>query len=172
VIYLLRAWQDGECIRTIDQFGQPVSSCAWAPDGESFVTGALDKVKNLCQWGLDGRLIYDWERSHRIADVAISPDGQRLVAMDHTSYLHIYNFVTRDLEYSFDLKVRGSSLSFSKNSAEVIVNNIAGETLLFDIESQMIVRQYEGQKGGKFVIRTVFGGASESFIISGSEGRI
>jgi len=167
---LTYAYQTGEIIRTISRFDEPVSSCVWAPDGQTFVTGCLYKEKNLCQWNLDGQLVYDWGRSHRIQDLAVSPDGHRLVAMDNANHLHVYNFVTRELEYEMDLKVKLSSVSISQDSRHILVSKTDGEARIFDIETRDSTKVFVGQKGGEFVIRSAFGGANESFVISGSEG--
>jgi WD40 repeat protein len=147
-----------------------VSSCVWAPDGQSFVTGCLAVERNLCQWNLNGDLIYDWGQTHRIEDLAVSPDGHRLVAMDCAHHLHVYNFITRELEYEMDLKVRLTSVNISQDSRYILVSKIDGEARMFDIETRESYKVFMGQKGGNFVIRSAFGGANESFIISGSEG--
>lgn len=168
-----RVWdtRTGEILRVIDRFDEPVSSCVWAPDGQSFVIGSLSKDHNLCQWDVNGELLYDWGRVHRITDLAVSPDGHRLVAMDRANHIHVYNFVTRELEYEMDLKVELSSVSISEDSRFMLVSKVDGEARLFNIESRETVKIFAGQKGGKFMIRSAFGGANESFVISGSEGR-
>lgn len=160
----------GHIIRTINGFEEPVSSCAWAPDGRTFVTGSLYKEGNLCQWNLNGEMVYDWGRSHRIQDLAVSPDGHLLVAMDNECHLHIYNFITRELEYEMDLKANLTSVSISQDSKNILVSKIDGEVRLFSIETRESTRAFVGQKTGEFVIRSAFGGANESFVISGSEG--
>jgi WD repeat-containing protein 26 len=155
---------------TLPDFEEPVSTCAWAPDGQTFVTGCLFKERNLCQWKLNGDLLYDWGQSHRIQDLAISPDGNRLIAMDNSYHLHVYNFVTRELEYQLDLKVNLTSISISQDSKYMLVSTTEGEARTIDIESRELVKIFAGQKAGEFVIRSCFGGANESFVISGSEG--
>lgn len=163
--------QTGEVMRTLPRFEEPVSSCVWAPDGQTFVTGSLYKEKNLCQWDLDGNLVYDWGRSHRVQDLAVSPDGNRMVAMDNANHLHVYNFVTRELEYEMDLKVKLSSVSISQDSRYILVSKTDGEARMIDIETHEPTKNFVGQKGGEFVIRSTFGGANESFVVSGSEGK-
>ncbi|KAI9744371.1 MAG: hypothetical protein M1818_001900 [Claussenomyces sp. TS43310] len=166
-----RLWDThtGELLHALSRFEEPVSSCVWAPDGRSFVTGSLSKDHNLCQWNIDGELIYDWGRMHRITDLAVSSDGHRLVAMDRTNHIHVYNFVTRELEYEMDLKVELSSVNISHDSRQMLVSKVDGEARLFDIVTRETVKIFAGQKGGKFMIRSAFGGANESFVISGSE---
>jgi WD40 repeat protein len=155
----------------INRFEEPVSSCVWAPDGQTFVTGCLYKERNLCQWNLNGELVYDWGRSHRIQDLDVSPDGNRLVAMDNETTIHVYNFVTRELEYEVDLGTKLTSVSISQDSRYILVSKTSGEAQLLDIETRKPVKLFTGQKGGNFIIRSAFGGANESFVISGSEGQ-
>jgi len=167
----LTSVQTGEIRRILTRFGEPVSSCVWAPDGQTFVTGCLDKERNLCQWNLNGELVYDWGRSHRIQDLAVSPNGHHLVAMDNENHIHVYNFVTRELEYEMDLKVNLSSVSISQNSRYLLVNRTDGEARMLDIDTRENIRSFHsGDRGGKFVIRGAYGGANESFVITGSEG--
>lgn len=148
-----------------------MSSCVWAPDGQSFITGCLDKERNLCQWNLNGDLIYDWGQNHRIQDLAISPDSNRLIAMEHTNHVYIYSLVTRELEYEIDLKVRLYSVAVSQNSQHLLINKGDGEAQMFDLDTRETVRVFNiGDRKGEFIIRATFGGADESFVVTGSEG--
>jgi WD40 repeat protein len=142
----------------------------WAPDGRTFVTGCLHRERSLCQWNQNGELVYDWGRSHRIQDLDVSSDGNRLVAMDNEHHIHVYNFVTRELEFEIDLGAMLSSVSISQDCRYILVSKTTGEAQLLDIETRKPVKLFTGQKGGTFVIRSAFGGANESFVISGSEG--
>ncbi|RDW88294.1 WD40 repeat-like protein [Coleophoma cylindrospora] len=134
--------ETGVLVKTLPKFGEWVSSCAWAPDGQTFVTGCLAKERNLCQWNLSGDLIFDWERAHRIQDLAISPNGNRLVAMDNENHIHVYNFVTRELEYELDLKVNLSCVSISQNSKYLLINKNDGETRMVEIDTRECVRMF------------------------------
>jgi WD repeat-containing protein 26 len=148
-----------------------VSSSVWAPDGETFVTGCLDKERNLCQWNLSGELVYDWGRTHRIQDLAVSPNGHRLVAMDNSNHIHVYNFVTRELEYEMDIKVNLSSVSISQDSRCLLILTTDGEARMIDLDTRETLRFFRsGEKGGENVIKAAYGGANESFVITGSEG--
>jgi WD40 repeat protein len=143
----------------------------WAPDGRSFVTGCLDTERNLCQWNLNGELIYDWGQSHRIQDLALSPDGNRLIAMEDQDHVYIYNFLTRELEYEINLKVKLASVAVSQNSRHLLVNKNDGESRMFDLDNRETVRVFNsGDRQARFIIRAGFGGANESFVITGSEG--
>ncbi|KAH0562255.1 hypothetical protein GP486_003051, partial [Trichoglossum hirsutum] len=155
----------GDCI-TIDHHTEPVSSCSWAPDGLTFVTGSMDK--QMCAWNLSGNLLYTW-KGYRINDCVISPDGRRLICVSTEKRIHVYNYLTREEEYNVQLKVDLTCLNISQDSRYMLVNMSDNEIQLLDIETADIVRRFMGQKQGHYVIRSAFGGASENFVISGSE---
>ncbi|KAI8633077.1 WD40 repeat-like protein [Xylariaceae sp. FL1651] len=129
----------------------------------------FDEPDSLVQWNLSGEKIYDWRSPHRVEELAVSPDGRWLVAMDSETHIHVYNFITRDFEYKMDLKVRLTSLSISQNSRHLLVNQTNGYAQLIDLVLREPVQQYTGHKGGDFMIRSSLGGADECFVISGSE---
>ncbi|KAK4149228.1 vacuolar protein sorting-associated protein 1 [Chaetomidium leptoderma] len=163
----------GERLRGISGFAEPVSSCVWAADGQTFITGSFDKTKSICQWNLQGECVHTWARTHRTEDIAVSRDQRWLVAMDDQQNLHVYNFGTREHVYDWPLSARATSLSISHDSRYILVNKADNEALLIDIETRETVQKYMGQTGGKFTIRSDFGGANENFVISGSEdGRV
>lgn len=166
-----RVWDasTGMCLLQIDHHNQPVSTACWAPDGETFVTGSLDKQSQLCLWTLDGRPSYNWAIDYRVQDCAISADGQRMVTISSERQIFVYNFVTREEEYSILLRTKMTCLSISRDSRYMLVNMADNEVQLIDIESAEIVRRFLGQKQELFVIRSTFGGADENLIISGSE---
>ncbi|ORY71181.1 WD40-repeat-containing domain protein [Pseudomassariella vexata] len=166
-----RLWDPhtGNLIRKLERFAEPVSSCIWAADGHTFITGALDKTRSICQWNLNGDKVFDWANAHRVEDLAVSPDGHWLVAMDDRHHIHVYNFVTRELAYKMDLQVRLTSISISQDSRYLLVNHTNGVARLIDLVNREPVQTYSGHTGGDYLIRTAFGGANESFVISGSE---
>lgn len=93
--------------------------------------------------------------------------------MDNENHIHVYNFVTRELEYEMDLKVNLSCVSISQNSRYLLVNKTDGEARMLEIDTRETVRMFlSGARGGNFVIRSAFGGANESFVITGSEGKL
>lgn len=92
--------------------------------------------------------------------------------MDNENHIHVYNFVTRELEYELDLKVNLSCVSISQNSKYLLINKNDGETRMVEIDTRECVRMFlSNAKGGNFAIRCAFGGANESFVITGSVGK-
>ena len=92
--------------------------------------------------------------------------------MNNDKHIYVYNFVTRELEYEMDLKVQLSSVAISQDSRYLLINKKDGQARLFDLETRESPKFFQsGDRGGRFVIRAGFGGANESFVITGSEGR-
>lgn len=155
---------------TISHHRQPVTAAAWAADGESFVTASLDLSSQLCHWSLRGQVIHMWPGGFRIQDCAITSDGRRLVAADVQGKIHVYNLSTHEEEYCIPLKSKPTSVAVSRDSRYMLVNLSEGQIQLIDIDTTDVVRRFQGQKQGSFVIRSTFGGAAENFVVSGSEG--
>ena len=156
---------------TINNFNEPVTSAAWEPDGQTFVTGSMDKQSQLCVWDLEsGRKLYTWSSNYRVNDIAISPDGKRLITISSDRQIFVYNLATREEEYCLRLKSEMTCINISGDSKYMLINMADNELQLFEIESAELVRRFIGQKQGEFVIRSAFGGSDENLIISGSEG--
>jgi WD repeat-containing protein 26 len=174
-----RVWEvaSGRCTMTIDLKtpNYPISAASWAPDSRSFVTSCLDKQLNLCHWrawGLQSEAkLHGWEGGYRAQDCAISPDGERLVAIDSERSLYVYNFHTYEKEYQFTFPCKSTSVTISRDSKFMLVSLASGEVQLLDIKTANVIRRFEGQKQGEFIIRSSFGGAAENFVLSGSEGK-
>ncbi len=162
--------QTGECLRVLDGFDEPVSSCVWTSDGQTFITGSFDKNNSICQWNLHGECVAAWPKLHRTEDLALSRDQRWLIAIDERCNLHVYNFATQELVYDLALQVRATSVSISRDSRYLLVHKADREAVLIDIETRETVRRYTGQATGVYTIRADFGGANENFVISGSEG--
>lgn len=163
--------QSGQLINTVGQGEQPVTSAAWAPDGRSFVTGSMDNQYTLHLWDSSGGELHSWANKRRVQDLAISPDGQRLVTISPEKQISVYNFVTREEEYTMQFKTELTCVNISRDSKYMLVN-MAEELQLIDINNPTeTVRRFDGQKQGEWIIRSCFGGADENLVISGSEGK-
>ena len=141
----------------------------WSADSESFVVGSLGRQRSLCTFNVHNDESQDWGKKHRVQDLCGSPDERWLVAVDDQQTIHVYNAVTRDLEFHMELKSRPTSVNISQDSRHLLVNKRDGETQLIDLVSRSSVQKFFGHKGGDFLIRSSFGGANESFVVSGSE---
>jgi WD repeat-containing protein 26 len=146
-----------------------VTSCVWAPDGQSIILGSMDKERALCQWSLEGVRLYNWTTRHRIEDIAISPDGQWLVCMAYGNKLVVFNYVTKELDSEPELSSRPTSISIGQDSEFLLVNKEDGEARLIHIPSGESPVKYTGHMGGLYQIRSSLGGANESYVVSGSE---
>ncbi|CAK7226230.1 hypothetical protein SCUCBS95973_006130 [Sporothrix curviconia] len=167
-----RLWDmnTGLLIRLFEQFDEPISGCVWSIDHETLVLGSFDKDRALVQYKFTGERSYTWTRKHRTEALAMSPDGLWLVAMDHEKHLHVYNYFTQELEYDMELDSRAVSIAISQDSQFLLVFRQDGEIHMYNIRARGgPVRKYIGAMVGECVVRATFGGADESFVISGSE---
>lgn len=147
-----------------------VTVACWTPDGQSFVTGSHDLESPLCLWTLDGRPSYNWTIDYRVQDCAITPNGRRMVVISVEQQISVYDFWTREEEYSIMMKHKMTSVSISRDSNYMLINMANDEVHLIEIETAEICRRFLGQKQDMFIIRSCFGGADENLIISGSAG--
>ncbi len=104
--------------------------------------------------------------------MAISNDGKKLVIVSAaTTDVIVFNFETREREYSFSCPEKMTCVSISRDSRYMLISMAGSEVHLYDIETAEIIRKYSGKQQGEFVIRSAFGGSDENMIISGSEGK-
>ncbi|KAL8711690.1 MAG: hypothetical protein Q9220_003861 [cf. Caloplaca sp. 1 TL-2023] len=166
-----RLWDapTGQCILKIDHHNDPVTAAAWSIDGQSFVTGSLHGNHRLCLWSLSGHPLYNWQVNYRVQDCAISPNGKRLVVISSENHIYVYNFETREEEYSIRLRNRMTCIRVDRDSQYMLINMACGEVQLINIDNAEIVQKFVGQQQGEYVIRSTFGGADQNLIISGSE---
>ncbi|KAL9046650.1 MAG: hypothetical protein Q9214_000567, partial [Letrouitia sp. 1 TL-2023] len=185
--YRAKVWDmaSGQSILTINHHDEAVTTASWAPDGQTFLTGSLHGPNRLCLWSVEGQMVHSWQVDYRVQDCAVSPNGQRLVVISSESQIFVYNFVTREEEYSILLKDKMTCISISKDSRYMLINmapkikpmdkesdkeiGVPCEIQLIDIETAEITRRFLGQYQGHYIIRSSFGGADENIVLSGSE---
>jgi len=82
---LLKLWETatGECVRNFLKQKESVTSCAWFPSGNSFVSSSLDK--SIVLWHIGGDVVQKWH-GIRVADMAVTGDGATLI-MAHGAQL-------------------------------------------------------------------------------------
>ena len=93
------------------------------------------------------------------------------MAIDERRKIHVYNAITRDLEYEMELHSTPTSVSISKDSTHLLVNKNDGEVQYINLVTRKLVHKFLGHTGGECLIRAHFGGSNESFVVSGSEGK-
>ncbi|KJK75073.1 hypothetical protein H634G_09708 [Metarhizium anisopliae BRIP 53293] len=169
--HFARLWdtKNGQLIKKLKRFDEPVSSCIWASDSKSFVLGTLDNKRSICTFNSEGEELVQWDKKHRVQAMAGSPDGRWLVAADNFTNMYVYNGITRALEYELDLGAQPISLAISQDSRQLLVNKGDSEAQLIDLFTRATVQKFLGHMTDQCVIRASFGGANESFVMSGSE---
>ena len=110
------------------------------------------------------------EDGMRVNDLAVSPDGSRLVVLLESRIL-VYNFASKEkiCEWHLD-DLKLTSVTISQNSRHMLVSMNKDKISLMDIDSGGLIQSFEGQMQRQFIIRSSFGGADENFVVSGSEG--
>ncbi|KAH8980940.1 WD40-repeat-containing domain protein [Lactarius hatsudake] len=201
------ARRTGICTRTIEAHAETVSALAWVPDGSGFISGSQDGKINLgktssfsrslpCELfykyphygvqGFDGKQRDSWDTiAIRIADLAVSPDCTRLVAVGASAgnpvlstptpdslenLMIVYDLTTKQPELS--VSRRGgclTSVNISSDSQYALVNHAPDEILLWDIFTGRLTCKYTGQRQARHVIRSCFGGVDGNIVVSGSE---
>ncbi|KIM79679.1 hypothetical protein PILCRDRAFT_74055 [Piloderma croceum F 1598] len=166
----IRMWntKTGVCTLVLDsQHGhqETVAALSWLPDGSGFISGGLDR--RIILWDAEGNFKDSWgETAIRVTDLAITPDLTRVVAV---GIHYLYDLATKQTELSFPLEGELSSVKISRDSRYALVNRTQNEIYLYDLHSGRLARKFAGQRQGKHVIRSCFGGIDGNFVVSGSE---
>ena len=163
----VRLWRisDGACLQILCQHEDSVTSCAWFPDNRRFVSGGLDKC--VYQWDIDGKHV-KLQAESRINDLVISSDGSFMVSVCSDKKIHILTF---DTQVSETITEDDSITSiFLSNDGRYLLLNLSQECIhIWDLQAKKLVHTYEGQRQGRYVIRSCLGGTNQSFVASGSE---
>ncbi|KAI8806929.1 WD40-repeat-containing domain protein [Cladochytrium replicatum] len=164
----IKLWnaKTGYCENTFSHHMDAVMAVAWLPDGKRFVSGSHDM--NLILWSVSGEILHKWTGS-RITDLAVSPDGMRLVAIIDKR-IRIYSLADKSEMTTFQEKDDITSICLAKDGRHALVNLSNKGIHLWDLDEMKMIRQYTGQKQGRFVIRSCFAGSDQRFVVSGSEG--
>ena len=120
-------------------------------------------------WNLNGSEIHTWAGNFRVRHCCVTADGRRLVAISMDKKIHVYDFRTREIEYTIPTMEELTCLTVSRDCQHMLVN-VGKEIQLIDMDTADVVRRFCGQKQTTYVIRSSFGGAGENFVVSGSEG--
>ena len=160
----------------IADYSYPVTSAAWAADGQTFVVGSQDIHRSLRVHSIENaEFVYRLATEHdalRVNDCNISGDGSRLAVATNDQRVLIYDFITRRKIAEWPSGHALSCVSLTHDGKMVLVGMNNSKLMLFDALTGEVVQYYVGHKQKEFVIRNGFGGASESFVVSGSEGML
>jgi len=154
-------------------FEAPPTAACWQKDGEALVVGSLDSSHALEVWSIYGDLMHSFvmdKETVRIYDLALSPDGKRLVAISE-NMIYVYDYITRERLATYHMKKhRMTSIAISQTSEYMLVSLAEDSISLMSIANGEQIRMFKGHKHKKFMIRSSFGGAAGTFVVSGSEG--
>jgi len=187
--------QTGKCLAILQHHNEPVTSAAWSPDGSTFATGSLDRRRPLALWSSDAAPspqplhAYAEDQCARVQDVAIAAlqpsslthlataDGSsptaaplRLVVICTDYTIHVFDHLRREKLFNLKMTDQLTCLSLSRDGREMLINLSCGEVWTLGVADGAVRQKYRGQRQGKFVIRSCYGGASEGFVLSGGEG--
>ncbi|GAA5934008.1 hypothetical protein JCM1841_002048 [Sporobolomyces salmonicolor] len=93
---VIKMWntETGVCIATLSRHEYPIGALAWLPDGQGFVSGGMDL--KVYFWDLAGNIISHLPSSPtRVIDLAVSPDGSKLVCIGRADTLEPHMIPSR-----------------------------------------------------------------------------
>ena len=94
----------------------------------------------------------------------------RLVAMCLDQTVNIFDYSSHEKLQQVSIGHVLTSISISNDGQEMLLNLSCNEIWSLGVEDGLVRQKYSGQQQGNFVIRSCYGGASEGFVVSGSEG--
>lgn len=96
----LRLWnvEDGTC-KVFKHHTEPVTACAWLPDGSAFVSGGNDKNVFVC--GIDGHVTAQFQVA-RVNDLVVTRDGKSVIIVCQEKKIRIRSLVDPRSESVYD----------------------------------------------------------------------
>jgi len=137
--------------------------------------GSLDTANAIVVYKIpagDEEAPVQWrEQNIRVYDLALSADQERLavVAEDQQSII-VYDFPARQRIAKFNYDgVKLTSLRISMDSRAILVSMNPDQIREISIDTGTLISEYKWHVQNEFMIRSSFGGASETFVVTGSE---
>ncbi|KYR01089.1 WD repeat protein [Tieghemostelium lacteum] len=108
----------------------------------------------------------------RVNDLSVTRDGSQFIVICQEKKIRIYDIDTTSGNSPICIPETDAitSMELSNDGHTALINISASQEIhLWDLDKKTIIQKYRGQKQGRFVIRSCFGGADEAFVLSGSE---
>eukprot|EP00094_Tigriopus_californicus_P012055 TCALIF_11648-PA protein Name:"Similar to wdr26 WD repeat-containing protein 26 (Danio rerio)" AED:0.14 eAED:0.15 QI:0/0/0/1/1/1/5/0/658 len=144
--------------RVLERQPQGVSFFAWSPDSTRLAICGIEDCDEIVIWNIDGseeEIRVSQSSQDSLSSVCWSPDGSK-IACDFTLIQEDHGIMS----FTLDEMDRYALL------------NIANQGIhMWDIESRILVRKFEGVTQGFCIIHSCFGGRDQNFIASGSEDK-
>lgn len=157
----------------MSDFTYACTTAAWAPSGKYVIIGSQDDKMGCGVWDSEGRQIHNFCEDGsklRANDLAISPDGRRLVVVSESSIV-VFDFTSYEKIIDWQLDdVKLTSVTISQDSRHMLISMNPDKIKLMEIDTGEVIQRFEAHQQREFIIRSVFGGADENFVVSGSEG--
>lgn len=159
----------------ISDFTYACTTAAWTPNGKQVVIGSQDDKIGCGIWDLDGQQVHNFCEDVvdylRVNDLAISPDGQRLVVVSENTIV-VFDFVSHERIAGWECEdVKLTSVSISQDSRHMLISMSPNIIKLMEVDTGDVIQTFQAHQQKEYVIRSAFGGADENFVVSGSEGK-
>lgn len=139
------------------------------------MVGSQDDKMGCGMWDLNANLVHSFCEDGaklRANDLAISPDGQRLVVVSESSII-VFDFTSYEKICEWQLDgIKLTSVSISQDSRHMLVSMNDDKIKLMEIDTGEVIQRFEAHHQKQYIIRSAFGGADENFVVSGSEGKL
>ncbi|KAG0222743.1 hypothetical protein BGW42_006346 [Actinomortierella wolfii] len=165
-----------EAVHILEGHRSRVSCVIWSPDDTRLLTADFEKEVKL--WDVQstsGEVKHSWSNV-RVRDLAISEDGNTLVAVSG-AIIQVINLEDKAEIVTLQETRPITCICLSKDGNHLLANTtvkpeqdpVPRDIHLWNLNEGRIVRKYSGHSQGRFVVRSCFGGYNERFVISGSE---
>ncbi|KAF4576667.1 hypothetical protein EYR40_000914 [Pleurotus pulmonarius] len=143
-----------------------VTDLAVTPDFTRLVTIGMDYVPPHSVTVIDANPRASMAGSHGGEAPLSTPQN---VPKKPDNRMVIYDLATKQAESSIRLEGELTSVKISQNSQYALINHSPDEIHLWDLHTGRLTRKFTGQRQGRHVIRSCFGGVDGNFVVSGSE---
>ncbi|KAG6865928.1 hypothetical protein C0991_010429 [Blastosporella zonata] len=151
---------DGNMRDKWGETGIRITDLAITPDFSRLVSVGMQHLPvAVVNEGITGREVQNGDAAAAGAAAAKASENKMI----------IYDLTTKLVESSIRLDGELTSVKISQDSRYALINHAPDEIHLWDLEAGRLARKYTGQRQGRYVIRSCFGGYDGNFVVSGSE---